>query len=178
MECPSLTIPEYLHWNARKTYEDIDFLNDHSIYRIGNPIEFPSGTITAFSSKWSFLINQKDILVADDPPVGDDFRYAKVDELRSYLCQENKIDGANIGWHTLSCTFCHSPKECDYSHTEILIKHRISSDKNLDNIIQTYLYTYAIWQQNGALLQNKNAFYVKLRKDYRRDLIRLFCYPE
>jgi hypothetical protein len=176
MACHSELIPAYLHWNERQIYLDVDFLHDHRIYRIGNPIEFPSGTITAWSCKWSNFINEEDVLRADDPPVGDEYKYAIVQAIRNYFLKIQKTEGANLGWHKLTCTFIHTPRDCDYSHCEILIVHSIYQEENEETLINSWTYTHQIWQAKEALLQ-KDGFYKTLRKDYRKDLIGLFIYP-
>lgn len=178
MNCNSEKIPQYLHWNDRPLFADNDFLPEHNLYRVGNPIEFPSVT-TALSCKWSFLIQEEDVLRADDPPLGDDFRYAKVRELRSFfLPPREKLEGENLGWHKLSCIFLHKPNACDYSHCEILIRHQIFENQDAINLREEHIWTYQSWIDKQTLLQKKGSFYGNMRKDYRVEIIKLFCYPE
>lgn len=65
MSCELPHVPAYLHWNGRPTLPDSDYLPEHRVYRLvfsgkekGNPIEFPEGTYTSLSCKWSLLINE------------------------------------------------------------------------------------------------------------------------
>lgn len=185
MSCNSQDVPVYLHWNNRSILTDSDFLDEHCVYRLvfsgkeyGNPIEFPQGNYTALSCKWSLLIQQEHVLTIDVPPLGDVYRYAFVQSFREYLIKGQKNDGgSNLGWHKLTCVFNHDPKECDYSHCEINIRHEIFEDEDESTLIDRFVYTYQIWQNREALLQSKNSFLKTLAKDYRKDMIKLFCLP-
>ncbi len=175
MACNSEGVPKYLHWDGKQVFSDPDFLNDQFLYRLGNPIEFPQGTITAFSCKWSFLIEEQDVLTVDTPSISDSYKYAIIEAIRCYSLKEEKnSDGINA-WHKLTCTLSHAPNECDYSHSEILIKHEIFKDIEETEIINSYIYTYELWQGNKTVLQRKS--FKEMRKDYRKDMIKLFCYP-
>lgn len=179
MSCNLPDIPEYLHWNNRQIYTHQDFLPNHKIYRLtsdGNPIEFPQGTITALSCKWSFLIEEEHILKVDVPPVGNGFKYALGQAINDYFLKRERNDG-NTGWHKLTCMFNHDPKVCDYSHIEVNIVHEIFEDEAEQTLIHKFVYTYQIWQNNNNLLQGKAQFFKNLKKDYRADLIRVFCNP-
>lgn len=181
MSCELPNVPEYLHWNDRPFYTDADFLPKHHFYRLtlnGNPIEFPSGTITAYSCKWSILISEEDLFKVDNPSVGNTFSYAIISTIRRYELRNEKKEGNHIvGHHKLVCTLLHKPNECDYSHCEINIRHQIFSD--VGEIIPSFdqIYTYEIWQAKAALLQGDNKFFKNLRKDYRKDMIKIFCLP-
>ena len=175
MPCTSILIPQHLHWNDRKVYNDEDFKDTQCLYRLGNPIEFPS-TITAYSCKWSFLIKENDVLIAQDPIRFTDYRYAIIKEVRNYsFVILNDIDKDNLNWHKLTCFFKHQPDDCDYSHSEINIKHQVFQDENQKNEIHSFLYTYNNWKD--AMLNKKGSWFKKLRNDYKTHLIRLFCYP-
>ena len=176
MACELEGVPKYLHWDGRQVFCEADFLNEHYLYRLGNPIEFPQGTITALSCKWSLLIHEIDVLTVDIPAIGDSFKYAVVEAIRSYSLKERKNSDETIAWHKLSCALSHAPKECDYSHSEILIKHDIFEDYEETRKINSFIYTYGIWQTNKTVLQRKS--FKEMRKEYRKDIIKLFCLPE
>lgn len=181
MSCNSPNVPEYLHWDNKQVFSEADFLPDHHLYRItlnSNPIEFPAGTITAYSCKWSILINEEDLFKVDNPSIGNTFKYAIVETIKAFELKREKIDGNNTGWHKLTCSFLHNPNDCDYSHSEINIKHEIFSDEAEANSNFKETYTYEVWQKEAALLQASGSFFKTLRKDYRKDMIKLFCLPE
>lgn len=175
MPCEKDGVPKYLHWDGRRVFSDIDFLPEQFLYRLGNPIEFPQGTITAFSCKWSFLIEEQDVLTVDIPSISDKYKYAIIESIRSYFLKEEKNSEGSNAWHKLTCSLSHAPNECDYSHSEILIKHDIFSDEAESNLINSFTYTYELWQTNKTILQRKS--FKEMRKDYRRDMIKLFCHP-
>ena len=172
----------YLYRNNRPTFLDLAFLNDHRIYRLyfsgkeGNPIEFPGGTYTALSCKWSFIIREEHVLSVDFPPVGDAFHYALVEAIRNILIKGQKNDGGNYpGWHKLTCFFNHDPKDFDYSHCEINIHHEIFEDEAEQHKIDDVIYTYELWNNGENLLPSKNKFLKELVKNYRKDIIKTFC---
>lgn len=180
MSCNSPNVPHYLHWDNRQVFSAADFLPEQHLYRItlnGNPIEFPAGTITAYSCKWSILINEEDLFKVDNPPIGNSFKYAIIETIRAFELKREKQDGNNRGWHKLTCSLHHNPNECDYSHSEINIKHEIFQDELETNLIFREIYTYQIWQAEEAMLQSDGKFFKNLRKDYRKDMIKLFCLP-
>lgn len=172
MACNSPLIPQYLHWNNREIFDSNRFENDHKLYRLGNPIAFPN-TTTAFSCKWSFLINEEDVLNSNYPPISDDFRYAAVQSLKEYNLTRENTEHENLKWHRLSCVLKHLPAECDYSHCEVLIRHQIWNSEQ--QLLFDQIYTYDMWQTGNLLLQGKG-FYKIIRKDYRKEIIQLFCY--
>jgi len=178
MACTLEGVPEYLHWNDRKVLKSEDFLNEQKLYRLtngGNPIEFPNGTYTALSCKWSFIIDEKDVLSAERDFIADSFKYAFIEPIKGYsLKREKEFDGAN-SWHKLSCVCSHDPKECDFSHSEILIKHDIYRDEAETELINSFLLTHTIWQEGKPVLKRKS--YKEICKDYRKDIIALFCHP-
>lgn len=175
MACKSEIIPERLHRNGRKTYSNEDFLDEHCLYRLGNPIEFPS-MLTEYSCNWSFLISIEDVLLSQDPVKNDDFRYSKVEEIRAFRLKTKKdVDDSYLGWHVLSCTLAHSPTECNYSHSVINIIHEIFEDYNETSQLYSFLYTADNWQK--AVLKGKSQWFKKLRADYRTKVIALFYYP-
>lgn len=177
MACTSSIIPPYLHTNDRPVLPNDAFLDDHRIYRLGNPIEFPNGTYTAFSCKWSHLINEADVLIADDPPVSNHYKYAFVEALKAYRLKVEKTDGDNLGWHKLTCELEHIPTECDYSHCEVYIRHSIFSSEDEVELLNSWFCTYEGWIAKEYILQGKTTFYKTLRKDYRAQVIALFPHP-
>ena len=180
MSCKSPNVPQYLHWDNRQVFSEADFLPGQQLYRItlnGNPIEFPAGTITAYSCKWSILINEEDLFIVDNPSIGNTFKCAIVHTIKAFELKKEKMDGNNLGWHKLTCSLLHKPNDCDYSHSEINIKHEIFEDELNVNSIFNEIYTYEVWQNEAALLQAGGSFFKTLRKDYRKDLIKLFCLP-
>ena len=152
---------------------------DHILYRLKagatNPIEFPGGITTAYSCKWSFIIEVDDLFNVENPVGVDAYELAIVSALRTYVLKKEKIDGNQIGWHKLTCSFLHKPIDCDYSHCEINIRHEIFDDVIETNCMYSEIYTYELWSE--AILNSDTKFYKLLRKDYRKDIIRLFNNP-
>jgi hypothetical protein len=71
----------------------------------------------------------------------------------------------------------HKPNDCDYSHSEINIQHEIFQDQLETILLFNEIYTYEIWKADDAILQAGGSFYKNLRKDYRKDMIKLFYLP-
>ncbi len=175
MACASTLIPSHLHWNGRQKYTDADFQDEHCVYRLGNPIEFPS-TITAYSCNWSFLIEEKDVLLTQDPIKHDDYRYAKVIDLRSLKLRiEKNVDDSYLGWHIITCYFQHSPNDCNYSHSEININHKIFEDELETNLLHNFKYGYNDWKK--SILNGKSLWFTQLKYNYITEIIKRFCYP-
>lgn len=180
MSCNSPDVPKYLHWDNKRIFSEADFLPEHHLYRItldGNPIEFPLGTITAYSCKWSILINEVDLFKVDNPPIGNTFKFAIISTIKAFELKREKTDGSNLGWHKLTCRLMHKPNDCDYSHSEINIQHEIFQDQFETILLFHEIYTYEIWKADDAILQAGGSFYKNLRKDYRKDMIKLFYLP-
>jgi len=178
MPCQTEGVPEYLHWNGCQVYNDSDFASEDSLYRITenpNEIEFPSGTITALSCKWSQLIAESDIFKV--PPFGKTYKYAVIQSLRDFSLKRVKDNGDNTGCHKLTCELEHIPEECDYSHCVILIKHEIFSNELENELVATFCYSYEIWQNGNPLLKSKSKYYKQLRGDYRLSMIKIFSLP-
>ena len=57
--------------------------------------------------------------------------------------------------HILQCKLIHTPDECDYSHIEILIRHRIIESNG--NIRHDEVYSYKDWVENKALLKKNKS---------------------
>jgi hypothetical protein len=172
MPCDKPFIPQYLHRNERPFLND--FQGDERFYRIGNPIEFPRGTYTDFSCKWSRLINEADILLADDPPLGDDYRFALIGDIWNYSCIEEKIDGDYKGWHYLTCLLKHKPEECDYSHSVVLIRHTIYNNPQKELELHSWVCTHEGWQKEEYVIQKDRSFYKRILKTYRSNIIAIF----
>jgi hypothetical protein len=176
MACDNPEIPEYLHWDQTTKYKEKDFKDDDKLYRIGkpdNPIEFPS-TLTAYSCKWSQIIKAEDILRGASN-LGTAYHTAVIQDIKSISLTREKNDGGkNIGFHIITCVLGHCPKDCDFSHSEILIRHRIFSDESCNNLIFDDTYDHQKWGNKTALLAGKG-FYKQLRSDYRCELIKVFA---
>lgn len=173
MACNDPTIPHYLRWDGCTIYSTTNFEDEDRIYRVGNPIEFPSVT-TALSCKWGKIIKEVDVLKT--PPLGqNDFCFSFVKEIRSFSLIRENVNGNHIGWHKLTCVLNHDPTPCDFSHCEILIKHQIYNNKGCSGIPSfNQTYTYADWSNKRCILQKKkNNFMKSLRKAYRLEMIKL-----
>lgn len=177
MKCDCQEIPTYLHWNFRITHSDKDYLSFHKLYRlkqIGNPIEIPAKWITAISCRWSKFIKKNHILLQPIKKLGDDYDFVFVRELRTYerkreLSEKHELNGI----HSLTCIFKHSPLPCDYSHTEILIRHRVYRPEEKEPFFDE-TYTYESWANETAQLKRgKSIFFKDLKKDFRTDMIKL-----
>lgn len=175
MSCSDIKVPEYLHFDNKHVYADADFLDKHSVYRLSKDdcaVEFPS-TKTGYSVKWSELINVDDIFNVPTPNGLNSFRTASVSSIRNVSVEETVIDpedGQRI--HVITCSMLHSPNECDYSHSEILITHEI---KNIDTkaSIDKKTYTYKDWQSAAACPLSKKR-YKNLIGNYQLEIIKRF----
>lgn len=179
MPCPE-SIPNYLHRNNRPKCSSDEYLNDHRLYSVqtkDNPVKFPN-TLTAISCKWSAIIKEEDVVKSNEPPIGNDYKFAIVEEVRGVNVSIEKRDkGTQEGWHTLSCVIEHAPEECEYSHSEILIKHVYVSDEAGEKVTKEHIITYDDWVSKKTILTKGNAIISQLKGKYRLELIKLFCYP-
>ena len=177
MACPSPLIPDRLHWHVDDpVYTDCDFLDEHLLYRLGNPIEFPS-SITGFSCNWSFLISEEDVLATQDPVKHEDYKYALVADIRNFrLKEEKEVDNSHLGWHVLTCFFEHVPTECVYAHCEVNISHEIFEDKDETTSLVEYRYTGEdAWKK--TILSSNSQWFRQFRLDYKTEMYKTFCYP-
>ena len=177
MSCDSKVIPAYLHWATKKTYKQEDFYYFHKLYRIkskGNPIDIPAQWLTAISCKWSRLIKKKHILIQPEKKIGDDYDFVFIKEVKKYERKDILRDNHEFkGVHKLSCVIIHKPEPCDYSHSEILIRHRIYREEEIEPFFDE-TYSYESWAKETALLKKSNArFFKDLKKDFRVDMIKL-----
>lgn len=173
MSCSDPSIPSYLHSQNKKCYSFDNFKNYQKYYRLkakGNPIEIPNAWINALSGKWSKLIQKRHICKIDpDKPEWNDYNFLFINDLHRYSRETQDTEGNK---HHLSCVMNHSPKECDYSHCEILIKHKIIDQNGELTFDETY--TYEDWAKKKAKLKKSTNKTLKaLKKDYRLDMIRL-----
>jgi hypothetical protein len=134
MPCPHANIPKYLQYSiGQKIFKQKRFKNRHLLYRTGikenfNPIEFPFSS-TAISVCWSFLIAKKDVLDAvltgakNPEKLGNNVYFSYVKDIRTTKVEMLREDGVYKGNHILTTVIKHSPFECNYSHSEILINH-------------------------------------------------------
>ena len=173
--CTDPEIPAYLHTENKPALPETDFEASDLLYRSGNPLVYPNGKTTALSCKWSKLIKEEDVLKT--PPKGEtSFCYATVEMVQRFEKIAKGGHEAYSGLHKLTNIIKHSPTECDYSHSEILIKHEIFADETLAQKIMEFLYTYESWDK--CLLNGKARFYKELRSDYRLKMIKeVFIYP-
>ena len=176
MPCQKPNIPKYLHFDDDKPkYKEIDFRDEHLLYRTDieeNPVS-PPHTIAGYSCKWSFIMLKEDILKT--PPYGHNtYTYATVKEIKDIKIVQVKTEGENQGEHILSCIIRHEPTECDYSHSEILIKHII---KDKEGNITENIYSSENWSR-CLLKKNKSDFYSDLRSEYKRQLIKIFYHTD
>jgi hypothetical protein len=158
--CADPQVPPYLHYHLDNPNTPLHppeaFLDEHKLYRAGNPIEFPSGTITALSCKWSYLIAEGDVLKT--PPPATAFCFAFVHQIRGYRYLIQKTEGEHLGWHELTCCLQHQPQACDYSHCEILICHCIYQDEAGTEKHWEAVYAHSDWP---TALLNKGGLFSK-----------------
>jgi hypothetical protein len=177
MKCDNQEVPPYLHWNNRSTYEDKDYYYFHKLYRLkakGNPILIPEKWINAISCKWSKLVKQKHIMLQPDKKIGDEYDFVFIKEIKSYeRINVLKDDHEYTGVHVLSCILKHNPLPCDFSHSEILIRHRVF--KNEESVpFFDEVYSYESWESQTAMLKKmKSKFFKDLKSDFRVDMIKL-----
>lgn len=178
MNCDNKEIPPYLHWNNRTPLKATDYRYFQKLYRLkssGNPIEIPEAWITSISCKWSKIVRKKDILSHPANEKWNDYDFLYIRELRKYhrtvvLNEQHEFNGT----HELTCLITHAPLPCDFSHSEILIRHKIFK---LDETKPYFdeVYTYESWENKTALLKKqRHRFFKELKSDFRADMIRLF----
>lgn len=178
--------PTYLHYNSteKKLYKSSHFQWFHRLYRTGfknipdkvNPIEFPDKS-TSISVCWSKLICQKDVLntvrnEAENPDaVGNHVYFGiKYKILKLKLEHSNTNNGLYKGLHIISPIIKHSPNECNYSHSEILIQHTYP----YGSVIKTEILTEENWDKSLFKKFKKGhmekAFFRQLNLEYRTDM--------
>ncbi len=177
MKCDNKNVPVYLHWNNRRTYEHSDYYYFHKLYRLkarGNPIVIPEKWINSISCKWSRLVKQKHIMLQPDKHLGDEYDFVFIKEIKSYQRKNVLIDDHEYtGIHVLSCILKHNPIPCDYSHSEILIRHRVFKDEREKPFFDE-IYSYESWASETAMLKKmKSKFFKNLKSDFRVDMIKL-----
>lgn len=179
MSCNNVDIPKYLHWNDKRRYLSHSFLFYHKLYRVkksGNPIEIPANWATSISCRWSKLVRKKDVL-RTPKILGDDYNFVFIKEVESYFRSwvNDDLNDEYHGLHSLKCVINHRPLECDYAHSEILIKHTITRH-NFEKPIFEETYDYESWVNESALLKRKkNKFYKEIKRGFRVDMIQLIC---
>jgi hypothetical protein len=152
MSCDLPQVPEYLHYNKdkQKIYNPKSFKFFHLLYITGfyenvNPIQFPF-TSTSISSCWSKLIKYNDVLrtvLAHNPNLGDHVFYGKIRSIKNFKIVKNCDSGRFAGIHKLETLVIHNPVTCNYSHSEILIKHTY-----FDNLeIKTHVIKHEEWKK-------------------------------
>jgi hypothetical protein len=181
MECDNKEIPNYLHWNNRRTFENENYIYFHKLYRIkdnGNPINIPAQWINAISCKWSHLVKKKHILLQPEKEIGDDYDFVVIKEIRNYkkrtiLNEQHEF----MGVHVLTCVMKHSPLPCDYSHSEILIRHRVYKNEKVKPYFDE-TYSHKSWVDKSAMLKRQHGkFFKDLKSDFRVDMIKLISRP-
>lgn len=163
MACTHLDIPKYLHYNEnRKVYAEVDFKRKNPLYRtgnseMGNPINFPF-TSTSISTSWDKLIELKDVLrvlKAHNPNTSDNHVYfGYPDEIKQYKLEQECEEGTYKGIHVLTTVIKHSPEKCNYSHSEILIKHSYFENSEP----KTVIIEHKDWDKS---------LFRKVKKDYK-----------
>lgn len=177
MKCDNKEIPSYLHWNNRKPYRNEDYYYFHKLYRLkskGNPIVIPEPWINAISCKWSKLVKQKHVMLQPEKIIGDEYDFVFIREIKSYE-RKNVLNDQHeyMGTHILSCVLKHSPNPCDFSHSEILIRHRVFKNNESTPFFDE-IYTYESWASETAMLRKmKSRFFKELKSDFRVDMIKL-----
>lgn len=178
MKCDKENIPPYLHWNEKRIFESHRFRYFHSLYRIksiGNPITIPEAWGNAISCRWSKLIKKKDILLQPYSQLGNDYNFVFIEEIKKYYKKRHLRDERHeyAGVHVLTCVLAHSPLACDYSHCEILIRHRVFKIGETKPYFDE-TYTHRSWEEKTAMLKRLGGkFFKDLRSDFRVDMIKL-----
>ena len=181
MKCDNKEIPSYLHWDNRNTLRNKDYCYFHKLYRIksnGNPIEIPEQWGNAISCKFSKIVKKKDILLQPEKKIGDDYDFIFIKELRKYKRKSVLNDHHEfMGIHVLTCALKHSPLPCDFSHSEILIRHQVFRDGQSIPYFDE-VYPYESWANRTAMLKRQKAkFFKNLKSDFRLDMIKLISRP-
>ncbi|MBI1268558.1 MAG: hypothetical protein GC193_14130 [Cryomorphaceae bacterium] len=174
MNCDRAGVPEYLQWNDKKVFNESEFEKGQGFYRVsksGNDIEFPS-ILTAYSCKWDVLIEKEHILTIDVPSIGDNCRKALIEDITKIEILKEKNEGNDLGVHHITCVLEHAPNPCDYSHTQINIRHRLTLH---DELIFDEVYSHNQWAKKETRIHFDGKFYkTHLRKEYRKKLIQVF----
>jgi len=181
MKCDDPNIPEYLHWNARNEFSPSDFFYYHKLYRRkpnNNPLEIPAAWVTAISCRWSRIVKKKHITHPADSRLGDDYNFVFVKKVRRYKLVKTYEDPHEYnGVHVLTCEIFHRPNNCDYSHSEILIRHRIFQNGEQSPMFDE-VYTHESWENKTALLKKLGGrFFKDLKSDFRLEMIKLISIP-
>src|SRR5260221_8096205 len=182
MKCDNKNVPSYLHWNERKVFGDKDFLHYHRLYRlksVKNPIEIPDKYANAISCRWSKIIKKQHITIEPPKPRYSDYDFVFLQEIRNYKkigVLENH-EHEYSGRHVLTCVLHHDPLNCDFSHSEILIRHQVFRN-GIEQPIFDEVYTHSAWVDRTALLNREGGkFFKGLKKAFRLDMIKLISIP-
>jgi hypothetical protein len=145
----------------------------HLLFRTGhqglsNPLEAIGADKmnTGYSVCWSKLIKHTDVLdtvLAANPKLGDTVFFGKVGLFKKVVIKKNCNEGSFKGEHVVRFVLKHSPEECNYSHTEILIKHNYyENGQKRSKILQ-----YKDWSTSLFKTGKPPLFYKELRAAYR-----------
>lgn len=180
MKCDNPDVPDYLHWNDRAICQDRDFRYFHKLYRLkvrDNPVEIDPAWANAISCRWSRIIRKKHICIQPSKPTYLDYHFVFLQEIRRYK-KTGVFEHAThefTGKHIITCEMSHSALPCDFSHVEILIRHKIfKAIEGQEKLIFDEAYTYEDWRTKRALLaKDGNKFFKQLKQEFRLDMIKL-----
>jgi hypothetical protein len=177
MACTHADIPKYLHYNGnRKVFIESEFKRKNPLYRTGNserenPIDFPF-TSTSISTSWDKLIELNDVLKvlkAHNPNTTDNsVYYGYPDEIKEYILEGVCEGGTYKGAHRLTTVIKHTPEPCNYSHSEILIKHSYFEN----NEPKTVVIEHKDWNKSlfKRVKNEYKPFFKQLDLQYRADM--------
>jgi hypothetical protein len=178
MACTLPDIPQYLHFNFdKKVFDSKDFDKRSILFRTGNsakenPIEFPSKA-TSISLSWGKIIKLQDVLKVykshNSKTKDDSVYYGLSNEITAYKLERCcNISGIYEGNHVIKTIVKHTPVECNYSHSEILIHHIY-----FENMIpKESIIEYQDWENSifKKIKGNQKPFIKELELKYRGDM--------
>lgn len=184
MACLNSKIPTYLHYtpNKRPVISQSKFKRNDILFRTGfkeknNPVELPPSMPTSISVCWNKLIQLKHVLLtvksgAKNPDnLGNHVFYGFVREINCFKLEKNCESGIYMGLHSLTLVIRHDPLPCNYSHTEILMKHTYHKNNQLKSVV----IEHSEWK-NSLFKTSKGEdkkFFKELELNFRADVIHL-----
>lgn len=175
MGCSHPDVPSYLHYTlGKKIYPNWRFSFWHYIFRTGhrerpNPIQTDTMR-SGYSVCWSKIINHIDVLktvLASNPTLGNAVYFSKVSDIKGISVEVECTEGDYKGKHTVKPLLVHSPEDCNYSHSEILILHSY----NERGVSVTKTIKYEDWETSLFAKGKPTAFFKQLRNKYRAKIL-------
>ncbi|MDI1353874.1 MAG: hypothetical protein PSX36_03075 [bacterium] len=184
MACLDSKIPKYLHYSEKKrpVLSQSRFKINQILFRTGfkekvNPIELPPSNPTSISVCWNKLIQLNHVLFtvksgAKNPDnLGNRVFYGFVGEVKRFNLERTCLSGIYTGPHVISLTIRHDPLPCNYSHTEILIRHSFYESNKLKSVI----IEHSAWKSSlfKMVKGEDKKFFKDLELNFRADVVHL-----